>query len=356
MDALLRTLRSEGLRQFLALQDEAVTAVTERLYAERGPAFEEFGQRGREACRQDLAYHLEFLRPVLEFGLLQPLVDYLRWLGSVLAARAIPAEHLALSLEWLAAFFAARMHPSDGEAVSAALLAARTKFLEVSDVPLAPPIPPQAWSEAANFEGALLAGDQREALAIVNRCIDQGRSLVEIELHVIQAALYNIGEKWQANRVTVAQEHIATAIAHSVMTVTLLRAQPPAPIGKRVLLACVEANNHAVGLRMVADAFQLAGWELQYLGANVPTAALVSQAVAWQPNLVAISVSFAQQLRVVKEVIAQLTERFGGARPPVIVGGLAINRFTELAGVVGADAYCGDSQSALACGARLIGC
>jgi len=52
-------------------------------------------------------------------------------------------------------------------------------------------------------------------------------------------------------------------------------------------------------------------------------------------------------MRVVKEVIAQLGERLGGARPAVIVGNLAINRFNQLAGMVGADAHSANAQAAV---------
>lgn len=69
-------------------------------------------------------------------SLLAPMVDYLRWLASVLAARAIPGEHLALSLDWLAEFFVAHMNPADGATVNAALHAAREKFMAASDLPL----------------------------------------------------------------------------------------------------------------------------------------------------------------------------------------------------------------------------
>ena len=98
---------------------------------------------------------------------------------------------------------------------------------------------------------------------------------------------------------------------------------------------------------MVSDAFQLAGWEVQYLGTDVPTLALVGQVIEWKPDLVGLSVSFAHQLRVVKEVIAQFDKRLASARPAVIIGGLAINRFGQLAGAVGADAYCADAPSAV---------
>ena len=96
-----------------------------------------------------------------------------------------------------------------------------------------------------------LAGHQREALSIVNDCIDVGHDLVEVEQHVIKPFLYHIEEEWQANQVTVVAEHLATAIAQLVMTVGLLRSTPPTMIGRRVLLACVAGNLHCLGQRYV---------------------------------------------------------------------------------------------------------
>jgi MerR family transcriptional regulator, light-induced transcriptional regulator len=118
MDARLTVLGAEGLQRFQLLHADAVNSVTERLYAAHGAAYAQSGSRGRDLCREDLAFHIEFLRPVLEFGLLQPMMDYLSWLGNVLAARAIPVEHLAVSLDLLGEFFVERMDATDGVAVS----------------------------------------------------------------------------------------------------------------------------------------------------------------------------------------------------------------------------------------------
>ena len=343
----LKTLGADGLLRFQGLQTDAVSAVAERFFAEHGSVYARFGSRGRDACREDLAFHLEFLRPVLEFGSPQPMVDYLRWLDGVLAARRVPVAHLALSLDWLTEFFVSRMDAADGAVVGAALTAARTNFLDAAAAPSEPPSTREPWPETAPFMAALLAGNQREAWAVANRCLDSGRGLVDIELNVIQPALYEIGQQWQTNCVSVAHEHMATAIAQSVMTMGLLRSQPPAPVNRRALLACVEGNNHCVGLRMVADALLLDGWDVQYLGANVPTQSLVGHASQWKPDIVGLSVSFPQQLRAVKAIIALLDERLGTARPRVIIGGLAINHFMSLADMVGADAFSVDSRGAL---------
>jgi methanogenic corrinoid protein MtbC1 len=354
MESTVETLKGAGLRRFLTLQTEAANAVADRFYAVNIPLNERFFSTGREACREDLAFHLEFLRPALEFGMLQPMVDYLHWLSGVLTARGIPVEHLALSLDWLADFFTGHMDEADGLIVASALYAARTQLLDTRGAPLPPPKSPESWPEAEIFEEVLLKGDQREALAIVNRCLDNGGSLVDVELYVMQPALYGIGTRWQANQISVAQEHMATAIVQSVMTASLLRCQSSAPINQCVLLACVEGNHHTVGLRMVADAFLLAGWEVEYLGENVPTKALCQQVIEWKPNLVGLSVSFPHHLPVARSIIAQLKDVLGHARPAVIIGGLAINRFNELAKMVGADAFGSDAQTAVSCANKML--
>jgi methanogenic corrinoid protein MtbC1 len=350
----LNILDADGLSCFQALQSDAVNTVTEQVYFQHSALYESLGANGKEACREDLQFLLEFLRPVLEFGLLQPMVDYLQWFNNVLTSRAIPTEHLSQTLDWLGEFFAQHMEPPHGPIVSSALEAARLQFQVEATTPSLPRIAREPWAEMAEFEAALLAGSHGDAYAILTRCMEQGKTLVEIELHIIQPALYEIGEKWQANQVSVAQEHLATAIAQSLMTVALQYSHPLPSVGKRVLLACVEGNNHAVGLQMVADAFLLAGWDVQYLGANVPSCALITQAAEWKPDLIGLSVSFPQQIRIAKTLITQLSEYFGSERPAVMIGGLAFNRFKGLAGLIGADSFSIDSQTAVELANRVV--
>ncbi|MEO8751162.1 MAG: cobalamin-dependent protein [Casimicrobiaceae bacterium] len=354
MDIDTPCLAVAGLQRFEELRHQAIDTVTERLCAAHAAVYVQFGQRGREACREDLGFHLEFMRPVLEFGIIQPMVDYLRWLAVVLATRDIPAQHLALSLDLLAEFFAMHMEAADAEIVGGALRRTKARYLAADDAsPAIYEMMPAAWPECEAFESALLAGDRNGALSLLDRRFEQGHGLVETELHMIQPALYEIGRKWQQNQVSVAQEHLATAISQSVMTHGLLQSKVPSANGRRVLLACVAGNNHALGLQMVSDAFHLAGWDVQYLGADVPTNALIRHIAQDGPHLLGLSVSFAHQLRVVKAITARLTQALGAARPPVIVGGLAINQFSRLAGLLGADGWSPDASAAVTFASKL---
>lgn len=222
------------------------------------------------------------------------------------------------------------------------------------------PRPPQPlscrvpWPETPEFEAALLGGHHRQAHAVLQRCLARRQSLIGFELHVIQPALYQIGEKWQTNQISVAQEHMATAIAQSVMTVGLQKAQAWEMIDLHVLLACVEGNHHALGLQMVADAFLIAGWQVQFLGGNVPSASLLQQADKWKPDVIGLSVSLRQQIPVAKTVISRLGQHFGKNRPAVMIGGLAFQRFHSLAGLLGDARFCSDSQAAVDFAGRIV--
>jgi methanogenic corrinoid protein MtbC1 len=164
----------------------------------------------------------------------------------------------------------------------------------------------------------------------------------------MQPALYAIGLGWQENRVTVAQEHLATAICLRFLSDLFSAETPAPPTGRRALFAGVERNQHVLGLRIVADAFELAGWSVQFLGANTPTAALLSQVDRWRPELVGLSASLVQQLLVLPTAIDALHAEFGAQRPAVMVGGIPINQADGIWRRLGADLWSPSAEEAVA--------
>ncbi|MGZ5978585.1 MAG: cobalamin B12-binding domain-containing protein [Isosphaeraceae bacterium] len=345
----------EGLRRFLSLQDDAVEAVVGRFDQISPASYGTFGERGRAACREDIGYHLEFLRPALEFGILQPFVDYVRWLAVVLETRGIPAEHLTLSLDWLTEFFTARLPGEDAEPVVVALNAARTALRDPSNyVPPYERFMPESCGECDAFEAALVRGDQRTTVNIFREVARHGQGFLDAELHLVQPALYRIGRGWQDNRISVAQEHLATAMVNSLLAREFAFEKPEPPNDRSVVLAGVEGNQHAVGLRVVADGLELAGWDVRYLGADTPTRSLVQLVRDERPNLVGLSASMPHHLRSAREAIACLRDELDEARPAVLLGGLAINQFSPLATMLGADATGPDARSAMEAAAQLV--
>jgi methanogenic corrinoid protein MtbC1 len=211
-----------------------------------------------------------------------------------------------------------------------------------------------AWPEFKPFIAALLAGDHHGSNAIVERKREQGHGLIEVAQELIRPALYCIGEKWRTRQVSVAQEHLATAVALSVMAQGLSRSAASAPNGKKVLLACVQGNQHAVGLQMVADAFTLAGWEVNFLGANVPCDALIQHARQWGPDLIGLSASLPEHVRDLNIYTDRLQRALAEKCPPMLVGGQGLRELWLASGHQGSGTHwVSDPHAAVMAGEQL---
>ncbi|MEO6155407.1 MAG: EAL domain-containing protein, partial [Thermomonas sp.] len=210
-----------------------------------------------------------------------------------------------------------------------------------------------AWPECAPFVTALLAGADDESNAIVDRKRAEGHGLLEVNQELVRPALYCIGKKWRSGQVSVAQEHVATAVALSVMSRDLARSTAADPCGKKVLLACVNGNHHEVGLQMVADAFTLAGWEVNFLGANVPGDALIEHARHWCPDLLGLSASLPEHVRELSLLVDGLRLALQEKCPPILVGGLGLSVAWLASGHAGATTWISDPQAAVAAGEQL---
>ena len=69
-----------------------------------------------------------------------------------------------------------------------------------------------------DYLDALLRGERRVAATRITDSVAGGTSLTEIYLRVFQPVLYEIGRRWQANEITVAQEHYCSAATQLIMS------------------------------------------------------------------------------------------------------------------------------------------
>ncbi|MCY1053997.1 cobalamin-dependent protein [Nannocystis sp. SCPEA4] len=168
---------------------------------------------------------------------------------------------------------------------------------------------------------AQLAGDRREAVRLLlEDGLGAGAQVEELQIHVVRAAQDEIGRLWQLNRVSIAQEHLATAISHLSLAALFERATPRPALGRRVLLACVEGELHELPARLVADVLELDGFDVHYLGANVPTHDLVGEVRTEQPDVIGLSVTMSFNLPALRAAVAGVR---GVSERPLFIGGHA---------------------------------
>jgi methanogenic corrinoid protein MtbC1/DNA-binding XRE family transcriptional regulator len=168
---------------------------------------------------------------------------------------------------------------------------------------------------------ALLDGDSSAATRIVHELIAKRTTVADIYLEVLAPGMFQIGELWCDGKVNVAQEHLATQITLGQMDKLRLIQSAPRSLSYRVMVCCVEGEHHFIAARMAADLFQMEGWQVDFLGPDVPTAALIEIVSARRPNLLALSTTLQSNLRRTRALIKKIRKL--PAVPYIIVGGRA---------------------------------
>ncbi len=201
-------------------------------------------------------------------------------------------------------------------------------------------------AQAPTYLNALLKGDRSGAAASLTDAMDEGQSLTNACVQIVQPAMYQIGNLWQDGSITVSQEHLATAISETAMVAAYACAQFLPSNGKDAMFACVESNYHNLGLRMLSDAFETCGWDVLYLGASVSSRDLLAEVERRRPALLALSASLRQHLVVARATIEKLHAELGQACPTIWIGGLAVQSEAHVR-LVGADGWAADAVHAL---------
>lgn len=197
------------------------------------------------------------------------------------------------------------------------------------------------------YLAAVLAGDRRTAFGVVDQALAEGVHLRQLYLDVFQPVLREVGRLWEANRISVADEHLATAITEAAMArLYELLFAAGGGAGRLLIAACADSERHEVGLRMLCDVLEVEGWDTVFLGATVPIPELVEMVRTRRPDVVALSASITPHLARVQAAVEALRGALGEATPLIAVGGRAFHDDPALAARLGADFTARDALDA----------
>jgi methanogenic corrinoid protein MtbC1 len=127
--------------------------------------------------------------------------------------------------------------------------------------------------------------------ALAEQTLNQAFAANSVEItcnEVIIRGLYEIGELWHKGVVSVQQEHFASGIAVRRLE-ALISATPPPTRTETIIMACPSDEQHTFPLLLMTLFLRRRGWNVIYLGANVPTDRMEETVQAVHPKLVILS-------------------------------------------------------------------
>lgn len=206
----------------------------------------------------------------------------------------------------------------------------------------------EQWLEIKeDFRNKLLEGDFKGCLAIANQYVTDQQTLQALYLQIIQPAMYEIGMLWEEAKISVAQEHLASAVVARIMaTIGSNISTTEKTKGKAIVTSAIN-EFHEIGAWMISDVLDQDGWRVRYLGANTPNQDLLQMVDEFYPDLLAISVTMPFSVTAVKNVITAIKENPLHKDLKVMVGGRVFNDNPELLEFVGAHGFAANTDEAL---------
>lgn len=307
-----------------------------------------FGESAHRRGVEDAGFHVEFLAGAMECGEPGAFVSYVAWLMDVLGARGIGADHVAESLELVGREAMAVVDSGGRESLDRLLLAgiARTQLAAIPLTEQADGSTSPMSNASRAFVQALLQGERQGALGIAREALRVAAHPTDVYVEVFQRSLEEIGRRWQLNRITVAQEHMATAVVQFVLAQLYSSLDRNAPVRGTAIVTGVAGELHQVGANLVADALELDGWRVRFLGANVPHDGIVEAVNEFKADLVGISATMLFNIDPVANLVDGLRSLPGGRVPRVLVGGSAFRSSPQLWKDLGADGFAVDVRGA----------
>ncbi|NUQ36819.1 MAG: cobalamin B12-binding domain-containing protein [Caldilineales bacterium] len=333
--------------------DVLATAIVTRQYARQAQVWQPYGAPGQSKSVRDARYHLEYLAEALDADAPELFTTYLAWVKVLFAGLGFSDTVLPITLECTRQVLHERL-PADASRAAVALVDSGQRSLAQAPVETASLLSGDRALDhlARSYLQALLAGDRHTATRLIMQAVEEGASIPDLYLQVFQRSQREIGRLWHNNQINVAQEHYCTAATQLIISLLYPRIFTPTPKSHSLVLTCVGGELHELGARMVADLLELAGWDTHFLGANTPTASVLSILAERQAALLGISATMTFHVPLVRELVQET--RRSGLDVRILVGGYPFNLAPQLWRSVGADGYAADAQEAVAVAARLI--
>jgi len=198
---------------------------------------------------------------------------------------------------------------------------------------------PRPRTYQRRLEDRLVAGDEPAAWTLVESALGAGMAPRSVILDVVAPALRSIGAGWESGRLSVTDEHRATAVAQRVVGQLGPRFARRGRTRGTVILAGAPGDPHSLPTALVADVLRGERYSVVDLGANTPTSSVVGAVAAASGGAMLLGVGLSlsdsgQESRVRRTARAV---RRAAPEAPVFVGGPAVGSLAQARDLGGDD-------------------
>ena len=148
-----------------------------------------------------------------------------------------------------------------------------------------------------------IQGETEQVTEQVDSYINAGKSVKDILLKMFMPALVNIGELWNKGLLNIAEEHLAVTVTISQIERITQSLIPTVQIIGTAAICTPVGEKHFIGPKVVSELMRLSGWNVHFLGTEMPTTDLVQFVSEKGIDLLVLSITLPENLPGVLEII-----------------------------------------------------
>ena len=186
---------------------------------------------------------------------------------------------------------------------------------------------------------AVIAKDIAAAERTVNALINSGMDGSTLFREIFQPLFQQLASYISTDKISNARGNVSSEIAFQLLRGVADKFSPKSRSGSasKLVIGCLKGEPHDIGCRIVASLFEMAGWDVSYLGNEMDQTEFLNGTLDARPDLVGISASNLLRVPAVKELIVALHECEIGDKFKIMVGGYPFSINPKFATDIGAD-------------------
>lgn len=169
-------------------------------------------------------------------------------------------------------------------------------------------------------------------------------SIKDIYLNVFRESLYKIGDMWENNEIDVGDEHYFSESTKIIMSHIFVNEFNHEENQKNIICGTIEGEYHEIGIKMISDLLYAEGFNINYLGTNVPIKSYMRFLNKNNFDAILISVTLKKNLDNLKKLVKSIKKEDNLKKLMVIVGGYPFYEDSNLYKKIGADFFGNDIE------------
>lgn len=137
---------------------------------------------------------------------------------------------------------------------------------------------------------------------------------------VLTPVMYQIGDMWAKNQIGIADEHVASNIANTLVKMINSK-YTDMPTKKKIVICVPEGEEHNLGANILETHLSSIGHRVYNLTPTEPHDSIASFIASTKPDSVIVSITLEDNIRPAQRLVKKILDRFD---VPIYIGGQAI--------------------------------